>query len=110
MDKLARVSQRFRRRFRSQRMPQRALESTLESTAAYALWAASYPPHAHNQIMALEQAAMLRLMPTLAGRAVLDLACGTGRDSLIAREADAAMGIGTDTSPPMLQTGLAVTP
>src|SRR5258708_13825557 len=105
MDKLARVSQRFRRRFRSQRMPQRALESTLESTAAYALWAASYPPHAHNQIMALEQAAMLRLMPTLAGRAVLDLACGTGRYSLISREVDPALVIGTCNSSPILPPG-----
>src|SRR5258708_7613117 len=109
MDELAKFSQRLRRRFRSQLMPQRAQESTLESTAAYALWAVSYPPHAHNQIMLLEQAAMLRLMPILAGRAVLDLACGTGRYSLIAREAGAAMVIGTDNSAPMLQTGVAVT-
>src|SRR5258707_2538072 len=106
MEKLRPLFTRMRQRFKSTYRPQH----TLASTDAYALWAASYPPHAHNQIMTLEQAAMLRLMPILAGRVVLDLACGTGRYSLIAREAGAAMVIGTDNSAPMLQTGVAVTP
>ena len=105
-DILEKLWRRVRGRFSVQEMPKVALAST----AAYALWAASYPPHAHNQIMALEQEAMLKLLPALAGRAVLDLACGTGRYSLIARKAGAAKVIGIDNSVPMLLAGIASTP
>lgn len=79
--------------------------STLASNDAYALWAASYSPTAHNQLMQIEQAAMLALMPSLAGRDVLDLACGTGRYALIARKADARRVIGIDSSAAMLKAG-----
>src|SRR5258707_12104253 len=106
MEKLRPLFTRMRQRFKSTYRPQH----TLASTDAYALWAASYPPHAHNEIMMLEQATMLKLMPTLVGRTALELACGTGRYSLIAREAGASQVIGTDNKSPMLQTGLAATP
>lgn len=46
---------------------------------AYAAWAPSYPPYAHNALMEVEQAAMLSLLPPVAGRRVLDAGCGTGR-------------------------------
>jgi malonyl-CoA O-methyltransferase len=75
---------------------------TLPSLDAYALWAANYPPQAHNPLMEIEQAAMLELLPPLEGRAVLDLACGTGRYGLIAQEHGAAQVIGIDNSLPML--------
>ncbi|MBX3086818.1 MAG: class I SAM-dependent methyltransferase [Anaerolineae bacterium] len=78
---------------------------TLKSTSAYALWAATYPPHAHNALMEIEQAAMLRLMPELRGRDVLDLACGTGRYGLIAAERGARRVVGVDNSLPMLKAG-----
>ena len=78
---------------------------TLRSLEAYALWAPSYPPYAHNGLMQIEQAAMLRLMPTLNNRIVLDLACGTGRYGLIAEQAGAARVVGVDNSAPMLQAG-----
>jgi len=72
---------------------------------AYALWAPSYPPYAHNGLMQIEQAAMLRLMPTLADRSVLDLACGTGRYGRIAGQGGATRVIGADNCVPMLEAG-----
>ncbi len=78
---------------------------TLSALDAYALWAASYPPHAHNRLMEIEQAAMLALMPDLRGRDVLDLACGTGRYSRIALQAGARRAVGVDFSLPMLRAG-----
>lgn len=46
---------------------------------AYARWAPGYAAEAHNPLMELEQAALLPLLPPVAGRRVLDLACGSGR-------------------------------
>jgi SAM-dependent methyltransferase len=77
----------------------------LPSVQAYRLWAAAYPPHAHNPLMQLEQDAMLQLMPDMRGKWVLDLACGTGRYGLIALEQGAAGVVGVDNSPDMLQPG-----
>lgn len=97
------LSRHFRRRllqFRSASAP-----TTLASRDAYALWSATYPPQAHNQLMRLEQAAMLQLMPSLDGLSVLDLACGTGRYGLIARQTGARQVIGIDNSLPMLRAG-----
>jgi malonyl-CoA O-methyltransferase len=53
-----------------------AADSTLR---AYERWAPLYPPIAHNPLMRVEELAMLRASPAVAGRRVLDLACGTGR-------------------------------
>jgi malonyl-CoA O-methyltransferase len=49
------------------------------SSDAYAAWAPTYPPHAHNALMEAEQTAMLELLPPVSGRAVLDAGCGSGR-------------------------------
>ena len=76
---------------------------TLSSLDAYARWATTYPPRAHNALMQTEEAAMRGLMPDLAGLTVLDLACGTGRYSLIARECGAKTVLGLDNSPAMLR-------
>jgi malonyl-CoA O-methyltransferase len=46
---------------------------------AYAAWAPTYPPHAHNALMEVEQAVLLSLLPPVSGRTVLDAGCGTGR-------------------------------
>ena len=51
----------------------------LDPQAAYALWAQTYPPRAHNPLMAMEQSIVLSLLPPLAGLAVLDAGCGSGR-------------------------------
>jgi malonyl-CoA O-methyltransferase len=75
---------------------------TLASLDAYERWAASYPPHAHNALMEIEQSTMLNLLPPLQGRVVLDLACGTGRYALLAQERGARLILGVDNSAAML--------
>jgi malonyl-CoA O-methyltransferase len=77
---------------------------TLPSVAAYAQWAATYAAHAHNPLMAMEQAAMLQLLPPLQDKIVLDLACGTGRYGVIAQRQGAAQVLGFDNSCAMLQS------
>lgn len=76
----------------------------LEPRAAYALWAPSYPAHAHNPVMQAEERAMLGLMPAaLHGQAVLDVGCGSGRYMLHALRRGAAQVTGVDLSPQMLE-------
>lgn len=77
---------------------------TLSSIDAYEKWADSYAAHAHNPLMAIEQEAMLQLAPDLQNKIVLDLACGTGRYGVIAREQGAAHVVGIDNSLAMLQS------
>ena len=75
----------------------------LEPAKAYALWASSYPPHAHNPVMQAEERAMLALLPeTLHGLDVLDAGCGSGRYLLHALRRGAARAVGVDLSPEML--------
>lgn len=76
----------------------------LAPAEAYALWAASYPAHAHNPVMQAEERAMLGLMPAaLQGCAVLDAGCGSGRYILHALRRGAARVTGVDLSPEMLE-------
>jgi malonyl-CoA O-methyltransferase len=76
---------------------------TLAPAAAYALWAASYPPHAHNPLMLAEERAMLALLPAdLRGQAVLDAGCGSGRYLLHALRRNARRVLGVDLSAEML--------
>jgi malonyl-CoA O-methyltransferase len=76
----------------------------LEPAEAYALWAASYPAHAHNPVMQAEERAMLALMPvTLERKTVLDIGCGSGRYMLHALRRGAARLSGVDLSPEMLE-------
>jgi len=76
---------------------------TLAPAAAYALWAACYPPHAHNPLMLAEERAMLALVPAdLRGRAVLDAGCGSGRYLLHAVRRNARRVLGVDLSSEML--------
>src|SRR5689334_14396834 len=77
---------------------------TMSSLAAYSQWAATYAAHAHNPLMAIEQSAMLELLPLLKNKIVLDLACGTGRYGIIAQEQSAAQVLGLDNSFAMLQS------
>jgi malonyl-CoA O-methyltransferase len=74
----------------------------LEAKEAYAAWASAYPPNAHNPLMELEQRAMLELLPDPAGKAALDLACGSGRYLTMLIERGATPVAGLDISPEML--------
>jgi malonyl-CoA O-methyltransferase len=65
---------------------------------AYALWAETYRPEPHNPLMLLEARAMRDLLPPLAGRHVLDVACGTGRYLAELEAGGAARAVGADAS------------
>ena len=80
----------------------------LDPQAAYALWARTYPPHAHNALMALEQQTVLSLLPDLAGLTVLDIGCGSGRYLRELRDRG-ANPMGLDLSAPMLAKARQVT-
>ncbi len=86
------------RRLRSTSVP-----TTLSSLKAYERWAANYPPHAHNALMQAEEAVMMQLCPSLIGKRVLDLACGSGRYGQIALKQGASNVAAFDNSPPMLK-------
>lgn len=73
----------------------------LDPQAAYALWAANYPPRPHNRLMAIEQATVLSLLPDVRGLTALDAGCGTGRYLNALRERG-AVAIGVDLSNAML--------
>jgi malonyl-CoA O-methyltransferase len=78
--------------------------TVLEPAQAYALWASTYPAHAHNPVMQAEERAMLGLMPdALHGQAVLDAGCGSGRYMLHALRRGATRVTGVDLSPQMLE-------
>jgi malonyl-CoA O-methyltransferase len=76
--------------------------SALAPSAAYALWAPTYPSVPHNALMRVEQAAMVKLLPDVAGRIVLDAACGTGRYLRVLEARGAARRIGVDLTSDML--------
>ena len=82
--------------------------SHLEPQAAYALWAATYPPHAHNPMMLREQETVLALLPALAGVVVLDAGCGSGR-YLPELRGLGADPLGVDLSAAMLARARAIT-
>lgn len=90
---------RFLRRFRP-------APPVLGSLDAYARWAGTYAPNAHNPLMAAEERAVRALLPEMTGQTILDLACGTGRYSQIAQAVGAWRVIGIDNSVPMLRAGL----
>lgn len=73
--------------------------STLE---VYERWAPTYPPAPHNPVMRAEQDCMLAQLPDVAGRQVLDLACGSGRYAQVLAAAGAACVVAADFSAAML--------
>ena len=73
-----------------------------ETLEAYEHWAPVYPPIAHNPLMQVEQQAMHAAWPDMAGRRVLDLACGSGRYSRMLLDSHASQVISLDFCMPML--------
>lgn len=71
--------------------------------SAYERWAPVYPPVAHNPLMRAEQNAMLDAWPEVAGRRVLDLACGSGRYTQQLEQRGATLAIAMDFCVPMLE-------
>ncbi len=74
---------------------------TLAPTAAYDRWASAYRSRM-NPLQKLEEDALLRLLPDLRGKNVVDVGCGPGRVSRIALERGAASTTGVDASRAML--------
>jgi SAM-dependent methyltransferase len=73
----------------------------LSALEGHALWAPTYD-HQPNPLLALEERELEPLLPDLRGKAVFDIACGTGRwlSKLLRRGASVGMGI--DLSAEML--------
>jgi len=91
-----------------ERLIHRGTELSVDET--YARWAPNYPPRAFNKLMELEEGAFLELLPDVQGRAVLDLACGSGRYLKILLERGASTALGLDASAPMLSRARTVSP
>lgn len=68
----------------------------------YELWAPNYDCDP-NPLLALEQRTLASLLPPLAGKAVLDIACGTGRWLQALVRGGARPAIGVDLSSAMLR-------
>jgi malonyl-CoA O-methyltransferase len=87
----------------------RAPAPRLAVADAYARWAPGYAAEAHNPLMQMEQAALLPLLPAVAGRRVLDLACGSGRYLAHLAGGSAARLVGLDLSAAMLARAKTIT-
>jgi ubiquinone/menaquinone biosynthesis C-methylase UbiE len=74
---------------------------------AYERWAPIYPPIAHNPLMRVEERAMFKRWPEVAGKWALDLACGTGRYARQLVRSGAHKVVGVDFCMPMLQQAAA---
>jgi malonyl-CoA O-methyltransferase len=77
----------------------------LPAADAYALWAETYPPRAHNPVMAAEQAVMAPLLASLSPQRALDVGTGTGRNLPHLAAAGAQRIVGVDLSMAMLRRG-----
>jgi SAM-dependent methyltransferase len=82
---------------------QRWHKPTVEMTVreGYAEWSKQYDDEP-NPLIALEEPLVLELIGDVAGRNVLDAACGTGRYALLLAEAGARVS-GMDVSPEMIE-------
>jgi malonyl-CoA O-methyltransferase len=74
-----------------------------ETKSAYERWAPVYPPVAHNPLMRVEERAMLERWPQVAGKRVLDLACGSGRYTQRLAQGGAERLVALDFCLPMLE-------
>jgi malonyl-CoA O-methyltransferase len=79
----------------------------LDPQTAYALWAESYPPSAHNALMEVEQEAMEEILDSLSASRALDVGTGTGRYLRLLAERDLEVAVGVDLSEAMLERAAA---
>lgn len=79
-----------------------ATRFSADTLAAYRQWASSYPPVAHNPLMRAEERVMFENWPGIAGKRVLDLACGTGRYTKVLADASPEALVAVDFCGPML--------
>jgi malonyl-CoA O-methyltransferase len=77
------------------------MATALSSRAAYELWAESYPPVAHNPLMAAEQSIVTRMLEHTRATRALDVGTGSGRYLPILAECSACV-VGLDLSRAML--------
>ena len=75
----------------------------LEPDPGYALWAETYPPRAHNELMRVEQSAMARLWKGLPVESALDIGTGTGRNLGLLADEGVTTRLGLDRSTAMLK-------
>jgi ubiquinone/menaquinone biosynthesis C-methylase UbiE len=79
-----------------------AAPARVSVTEGYARWAPTYD-RAPNPLLNLEERKLTPLLPSLSGKHVLDLACGTGRWLAKLSTEDAGPGVGIDLSTAMLR-------
>ncbi len=75
----------------------------LEPDPGYALWAETYPPRAHNELMRVEQLAMTLLWKGLPVERALDVGTGTGRNLGLLADEGVTTRLGLDRSAAMLK-------
>ncbi len=75
---------------------------TLDVQTAYALWAPTYAPAAHNPLMRAEQAALEAMLRPLSAASALDIGTGSGRCLPLLARTGATRIVGLDFSMPML--------
>jgi ubiquinone/menaquinone biosynthesis C-methylase UbiE len=78
-----------------------AAPTSVSVAEGYDRWAPSYD-HVPNPLLNLEERRLTPLLPSLSGKHVLDLACGTGRWLAKLLECGASFGVGADLSAAML--------
>jgi malonyl-CoA O-methyltransferase len=79
----------------------------LPARDAYALWAESYPPVAHNPLMRVEQDVVEALLAHIRARRALDVGTGSGRYLPLLKATGASTVLGVDFSLAMLRRGSA---
>lgn len=87
--------------------PREQRDSPLPPRAAYNLWAPTYGTTGRNPLSAAAASALLTVLPVLAGRRVLDIACGDGRWARFAQANGATWVAGVDFSAGMLASAQA---
>jgi malonyl-CoA O-methyltransferase len=80
-----------------------SVSSNLDHRVAYALWAETYPPTAHNPLMRLEQKIVESILATVSATRALDVGTGSGRYLSVLTRTGAARIVGVDVSLAMLR-------